>query len=178
MVVTNNDELARRADLIRNHGQVEKYLHVELGYNLRMTNIAAAISRAQLKKLDAWNEKRIENAKLLSEGIEKIKGLTPPYVDPRVKHVFHQYVIRVEDEFPLGRDELMVKLREKGIGTAVHYPMPVHWQPLYQKLGYPKDICPNAIEASKKVLSLPVHPAVSDEDIAYIINALRELEVL
>ncbi|RLF84343.1 aminotransferase DegT, partial [Thermococci archaeon] len=118
MVVTNDGELAKKVDLIRNHGQAEKYLHVELGYNLRMTNIAAAIGRAQLKKLDGWNKKRIENAKLLSEGIKKIDGLTPPYVDPRAKHVFHQYVIRVEEEFPLNRDELMAKLREKGIGTA------------------------------------------------------------
>ncbi|MCO6042270.1 DegT/DnrJ/EryC1/StrS family aminotransferase [Thermococcus alcaliphilus] len=175
MVVTNDDELAKRADLIRNHGQAEKYLHVELGYNLRMTNIAAAIGRVQLKKLDEWNTKRIENAKLLSEGISKIDGLTPPYVDSRVKHVFHQYVIRVEDEFPMSRDELMAKLRERGIGTAVHYPIPVHHQPLYQKLGYPKDICPNAIDASKRVLSLPVHPAVSRGDIEYIIKTLKEL---
>ncbi|MCD6143423.1 DegT/DnrJ/EryC1/StrS family aminotransferase [Thermococcus sp.] len=176
MVVTNDGELAKKVDLIRNHGQAEKYLHVELGYNLRMTNIAAAIGRAQLKKLDEWNKKRIENARLLTEGISKIDGLTPPHVDPRAKHVFHQYVIRVEEEFPLNRDELMAKLREKGIGSAVHYPSPVHQQPFYQKLGYPKDICPNAIEASKKVLSLPVHPAVSEEDIDYIINTLRELE--
>ncbi len=175
IIVTNNDELARRADLIRNHGQTKKYYHEELGYNLRMTNIAAAIGRVQLKKLDEWNAKRIENAKLLTEGISKIKGLTPPYVDPRVKHVFHQYVIRVEEEFPLSRDELAEKLREKGIGTGIHYPMPIHWQPLYQKLSYPKDICPNAIEASKKVLSLPVHPAVSREDITYIIQTLKEI---
>lgn len=175
MVVTNDDELARRAELIRNHGQAEKYLHVELGYNLRMTNIAAAIGRVQLRKLDEWNKKRIENVRLLSEGISKIEGLTPPYVDERVKHVFHQYVIRVEEEFPLSRDELMAKLREKGIGTAIHYPIPVHHQPLYQKLGYPKDICPNAVEASKRVLSLPVHPAVSREDIAYIIKTLEEI---
>jgi len=175
IIVTNNDELARRADLIRNHGQTKKYYHEELGYNLRMTNIAAAIGRVQLKKLDEWNAKRIENAKLLTERISKIKGLTPPYVDPRVKHVFHQYVIRVEEEFPLSRDELAEKLREKGIGTGIHYPMPIHWQPLYQKLSYPKDICPNAIEASKKVLSLPVHPAVSREDITYIIQTLKEI---
>lgn len=175
IVVTNNEELARRAELLINHGQTKKYLHEELGYNLRMTNIAAAIGRIQLKKLDEWNAKRIENAKLLTEGIGKIKGLTPPYVDPRVKHVFHQYVIRVEDEFSLSRDELLEKLRENGIGTAIHYPIPIHWQPLYQKLGYPKDCCPNAIEASKKVLSLPVHPAVSREDIAYIIQTLKDL---
>ncbi|ALV63884.1 Putative aminotransferase, DegT family [Thermococcus sp. 2319x1] len=175
MVVTNDDELAKRADLIRNHGQAEKYLHVELGYNLRMTNISAAIGRVQLKKLDEWNERRIENAKLLTKGISNIKGLTPPYVDGRVKHVFHQYVVRVEDDFPLSRDELMAKLREKGIGTAVHYPIPVHHQPLYQRLGYPKDICPNAIDASKRVLSLPVHPAVNREDIEYIIETLKEI---
>ena len=174
MVVTNDDELAKKARLIRNHGQTRKYYHEELGHNFRMTNVSAAIGRAQLKKLDEWNAKRAENAKLLTRGIEKIKGLTPPYIDPRVKHVFHQYVIRVEDDFPLTRDELMEKLREKGIGTAVHYPMPVHWQPLYQKLNYPRNICPNAIEASRRVLSLPVHPAVSEEDVAYIIDALRE----
>jgi len=175
MIITNDEELAKRAELIRNHGQADKYLHVELGYNLRMTNIAAAIGRAQLKKLDGWNKQRIENAKLLSDGISKIDGLTPPYVDPRAKHVFHQYVIRVEEEFPLNRDEVIAKLREKGIGSAVHYPSPVHQQPFYQKLGYPKEICPNAIEASKKVLSLPVHPAVSEEDIDYIIKTLEEL---
>ncbi|NJE27142.1 aminotransferase DegT, partial [Thermococcus sp. MV5] len=135
MVVTNDDELARRAKLIRSHGQAEKYLHVELGYNLRTTNIAGAIGRIQLRKLDEWNRIRNENAERLSEGIRKIQGLVPPYVDPRVYHVFHQYVIRIEDDFPMSRDELMTKLRERGIGTAVHYPMPVHHQPLFQKLG-------------------------------------------
>ena len=175
MIITNDEELARRAELIRNHGQAEKYFHVELGYNLRMTNIAAAIGRAQLKKLDGWNSKRIENAKLLTEGISKINGLTPPHVDSRVKHVFHQYVIKVEDKFPLNRDELAQKLREKGIGTGIHYPMPIHHQPFYQKLGYPKEDCPNAIEASKRVLSLPVHPTVSRDDIGYIINTLKIL---
>lgn len=175
MVVTNNDELARRAKLIRSHGQAEKYLHVELGYNLRTTNIAGAIGRIQLRKLDEWNRKRNTNAEKLSRGIEKIKGLTPPYVDPRVYHVFHQYVIRVEEEFPLERDVLMSKLREMGIGTAVHYPMPLHWQPLFQKLGYDKECCPNAIEASKRVLSLPVHPGVGDDDIDYILTAIRSL---
>ena len=175
MVVTNDDELARRAKLIRSHGQAEKYYHVELGYNLRMTNIAGALGRVQLRKLDEWNRIRNENAERLSEGIRKINGLTPPYVDPRVYHVFHQYVIHVDDDFQMSRDELMIKLRERGIGTAVHYPMPVHWQPLFQKLGYEKDCCPKAIEASKRVLSLPVHPAVSEEDIEYILETLDEL---
>lgn len=175
MVVTSNEEVARKLRILRDHWQTSKYVHEELGYNFRMTNIAAAIGRVQLRKLEGWNKKRAENAKHLSEGISRINGLTPPYVDRRVKHVFHQYVIRVEDYFPISRDELIAKLRDKGIGTAVHYPIPVHHQPLYQRLGYPKDICPNAVEASKRVLSLPVHPAVKGEEIEYIIKTLEEI---
>ncbi|MEN3016844.1 MAG: DegT/DnrJ/EryC1/StrS family aminotransferase [Candidatus Methanosuratincola petrocarbonis] len=174
MVVTQDDILARRARLIRDHGQVEKYLHEELGYNLRMNEIAAAIGRGQLKKLDSWNEQRAHNARLISEGIVKIRGLTPPYVDPRVKHVFHQYVVKV-DGFVLSRDELIKKLKDTGIGSAIHYPIPVHHQPLYQKLGYGKEMCPNATDASKTLLSLPVHPSVNDEDIRYMIRTIEEI---
>lgn len=175
MVVTNDKGIARKLRILRDHGQTAKYVHEELGYNFRMTNIAAAIGRVQLRKLNEFNEKRVENAKLLSKEISSINGLTPPYVDGRTKHVFHQYVIRVEEDFPLSRDELMAKLGVSGIGTAVHYPIPVHHQPLYQKLGYPKDTCPNAVEASERVLSLPVHPAIRREDIEYIIKTLEEV---
>ncbi len=175
MVTTNDKRIAEKVKLLRNHGQTEKYLHVELGWNLRMTSIAAAIGRVQLRKLDRFNEIRRRNAELLTKGLSRVKGITPPYVDPRVKHVFHQYVIRVEDEFPLTRDELQAYLREKGIGTAVHYPRPVFQQPLYKRLGYPQDICPNSIDASKHVLSLPVHPLVSRDDIEYIVRVISEL---
>ncbi|MDV3104098.1 DegT/DnrJ/EryC1/StrS family aminotransferase [Thermococcus waiotapuensis] len=175
MVVTNDDELAERARLIRNHGQRERYYHVTLGYNLRMTNMAGALGRVQLRKLDEWNEARRKNAKKLSEGISKITGLTPPYVAPNVKHVYHQYTIRVEEEFPLSRDELAQKLGERGIGTGIYYPLPLHRQPLLKELGYEQDCCPNSVEASKRVLSLPVHPGVNEEDIEYIIQTLREL---
>ena len=175
MVVTNDDELADRARLIRSHGQKERYYHVTLGYNLRMTNIAGALGRVQLRKLDEWNEARRENAERLTEGISKITGLTPPYVSPNVKHVYHQYTIKVGEEFPLSRDELAQKLREKGIGTGIYYPLPLHHQPLFRELGYEQECCPNAIEASRRVLSLPVHPAVSEEDAEYIVQTLREL---
>jgi len=175
MITTNSSEFAEKAKLLRNHGQSEKYLHVELGWNLRMTNIAAALGRVQLRKLDKFNEIRRRNAELLTKGLSSIKGITPPYVDPRAKHVFHQYVIRVEDEFPLTRDELRAYLREKGIDTAIHYPRPIFQQPLYRKLGYPQDICPNSIDASRHVLSLPVHPLVSEDDIEYIVRVISEL---
>ena len=174
MITTNNDEIARKAKLLRNHGQSEKYLHVILGYNLRMTSIAAAIGRVQLKKLDEFNEKRRRNAVELTREIKTIKGLKPPVEKSYAKHVYHQYVVWVGEEYPLTRDELRKHLLEKGIGTAVHYPRPIFQQPLYKKLGYPQNICPNSIEASKHVLSIPVHPALSSEDIKYILEALRE----
>lgn len=175
MITTNDKRIADKVKLLRNHGQSEKYLHVELGWNLRMTSIAAAIGRVQLRKLDKFNEIRRRNAELLTMELSKITGITPPYVDPRVKHVFHQYVIRVEDDFPFTRNRLSMYLREQGIGTAIHYPRPIFQQPLYRSLGYPQDICPNAIDASKHVLSLPVHPLVSHDDIRYIVEKIREL---
>lgn len=175
IITTNDDEVARKSRLIRNHGQVAKYVHEELGYNYRMTNIAAAIGRVQLKKLDRLNEKRIQNARYLTKNLTAIRGIVTPYTDPRVKHVYHQYVIRVENNCPLNRDELATRLEEKGIEVAVHYPLPVHQQPLYKRLGYQQDICPNAIMASKKVLSLPVHPSLTIEDLDYIVSTIKEL---
>ncbi|MBB6401740.1 perosamine synthetase [Methanococcus maripaludis] len=176
MVVTNNPEIAKISDLIRNHGQSEKYLHTILGYNFRMTNISAAIGRVQLKKVEEWTEKRIKNANELSKQLSKFDGLSIPYVDKRVRHVFHQYVLRVEDDFSRSRDEFSKYLNENGVGTGIHYPIPVHNQPIYQKLGYNKDECPNSIEASKKVLSLPVHPSVSPENISYIIQTIKNYQ--
>jgi perosamine synthetase len=175
MIVTNDDKIAEKSRILRDQGQTAKYVHEELGYNYRMTNIQAAIGRVQLKRLEEMNNKRIENAQYLSRYLSRVKGIVPPYVDPRVRHVFHQYVVRVTDEFPLTRDILIEKLRERGIETAVHYPIPIHHQPLYKKLGYPQDICPNAIEASRRVLSLPVHPLLARGDLEYIVNAIKEL---
>jgi perosamine synthetase len=175
MVTTSDPKLAAEARLLINHGQSRKYHHDTLGYNYRMTDLCAAIGSAQLKKLDGFNRKRRENAELLTQGIRGIKGLTAPYVDKNVKPVFHQYVIRVEDSYPMGRDELADQLTEKGIGNAIHYPIPIYRQPLYLKLGYGKTECPNTEEACRRVLSLPVHPLVEREDIEYILAVLKEI---
>lgn len=167
MVLTNEKEIERKLRLIINHGQEEKYLHTVLGYNLRMTNIQAAIGVAQLKKLDIFNEKRIRNAEYFNKRLEAY--LEIPYVEKDVKHVYHQYVVKVKD----GRDELLKFLHEKGVGAAVHYPLPIHRQPLYQRLGYPEDMCPNSVELSKVVLSLPVHPALKEDELRYICEAVE-----
>jgi perosamine synthetase len=174
MVTTSDQKLATEARLLVNHGQSSKYHHDTLGYNYRMTDLCAAIGLVQLKKLDGFNRKRRENAELLSNGIRNIKGLTVPYVDKDVKHVFHQYVIRVEDSYPLSRDQLADYLTEKGIGNAVHYPIPIYRQPLYMKLGYGETKCPNTEEACNRVLSLPVHPMVDREDIKYMLAVLKD----
>lgn len=173
MITTNDSELARRARLLRDHGQSGKYHHIILGYNYRMTEATAAVGLVQLRKLDGFNKKRVENARILTKGIEKIHGLTPPYEKDDVTHVFHQYVIRVEEDYLMDRNRLVEYLREKGVGVAVHYPTPIYRQPLYNEPGYRKTSCPVAEEACTKVLSLPVHPSVTKEDIRYILDVLR-----
>jgi len=175
MLTTSNSELARKARLLINHGDIGKYYHVILGYNYRMTEASAAVGSVQLKKLNKLNEKRRKNASLLTRGIKKISGLTPPHVNDNVRHVFYQYAIRVEDDYPMERDKLAGYLKEKGIDVAVHYPTPVYRQPLYTELGYVENICPMAEDACKRVLSLPVHPTVMEEDITYIIDTLKEI---
>ncbi len=173
MVVTNDKEVAEKVRLLRNHGQVGKYVHVELGWNLRMTSIQAAIGRVQLRKLSKVNEVRRRNAGILNSALRGLRGLVTPYEDPRVKHVYHQYVVRVEGGVaPITRDELREALSEVGVGTAIHYPAPVFQQPLYRKLGYPQDCCPNAVKASKEVLSLPVHPALKREEVEYVAKSV------
>jgi perosamine synthetase len=175
MITTNDQKLADKARLLRNHGQSQKYHHDALGYNYRMTEICAAIGLVQLEKLDEFNEKRRENAKLLSNGIRKLHGLTVPYVEKDVKAVFHQYVVRVEEDYPRGRDQLADLLTEKGVGVAVHYPIPIFSQPLYLKLGYGGTKCPHTEEACRRILSLPVHPLVDRKDIEYILDVIKDV---
>jgi perosamine synthetase len=168
MVTTNNNEVEKRLRLIINHGQSQKYLHTSLGYNYRMTNIQAAIGIAQLSKLEDFNERRITNAEYLNKGLKA--SLRIPYKEKDVKHVYHQYVVKIEDDFPMKRDEFMRYLSDNGIGSAIHYPLPIHKQPLYQELGYEEEQCPTATGLSEIVLSLPVHPALTDDDLKYICN--------
>ena len=168
-----SENLAEKTRLLINHGQTQKYHHEILGYNYRMTDIYAAIGSVQLGKLDRFNSKRISNASLLNNKLKSIRDLTLPFKNDYVKHVFHQYVIKVENNFPLNRKELINILLEKGIGVAIHYPMPTYKQPLYERLGYGNSKCINAEEVCNCVLSLPVHPSVNLEDINYLFKKIR-----
>ena len=171
MITTNDEDIAQKARMIRSHGQRQRYFHEILGYNYRMTDIAAAIGLCQLGKLEEFSSKRIENAKFLTKGLGGIKGLLPPKVRSNVKHVFHQYTVRVSQEFGIPRDELRQKLMDKGVGTEIYYPLPIHKQPLYQNLGY-NDHLPNSEKAATEVLSLPVHPSLTKKDLEYIVDSL------
>lgn len=174
MVTTDNEELERRLRLIINHGQSQKYLHTLLGYNYRMTNLQAAIGVAQLQKLDNFNASRIDNADYLNAHLS-VPGLITPFKANNVKHVYHQYVIKIKDGFPNKRDNLIDYLAQKGIGSAIHYPYPIHKQPFYKSLGYQDDQCKNADEASRIVLSLPVFPGLTDQDREYICDEINRL---
>jgi len=170
MVTTDDDDFAAHLRPLREHGARTRYLHEVLGFNYRMTDIASAIGVAQLSKLDGFIAKRRHNAKLLTEGLKDADGLMVPVERSGYTHVYHQYTVRI----PEGRDQVQQRLRELGIGTAVHYPMTVPHQPLYQSLGYEPDSTPVAEMLAGQVLSLPVHPALDGDDIERITGAVLE----
>jgi perosamine synthetase len=171
MVTTDDADLAARIRLLINHGQKEKYLHTTLGYNYRMTDMGAAMGLVQLGKLDEMNAKRAANAKYLDQSF-RCPGLGTPNVRSDSTHVYHQYVLKVERGSKVTRDGLMQALAAKGIGTAIHYPRPVHDQPLYRgRQG--KDPCPVSSRLASSVLSLPVHPLVSEVDLSAIVRAVN-----
>jgi dTDP-4-amino-4,6-dideoxygalactose transaminase len=165
MITTNNGEIAQRAAMIRNHGMKVRYHHEMEGYNYRMTNIAAAIGIEQLKKLPSFNEARIRNASLLTEGLNTIEQVTCPSCPSNKRHVYHQYTIRAEN-----RDELAMFLNENGIGTGIYYPIPITGQQGFSTT----NTIENTLTACLEVLSLPVHPSVDKDDIAYITAKIGE----
>jgi perosamine synthetase len=172
MVTTNDDGIADRARLIRSHGMRIRYYHESLGFNFRMTNIHAAIGLAQMPKLNGFNERRIANAAYLSEHLPSDR-VRVPTVRPGTRHVFHQYTVRVQP--PLNRDTVREKLAIAGVGTEVYYPVPVHKQQVYMSMGYGSQSFPEAERASKEVLSLPVHPGLTQQDLETIVAAVRSL---
>ncbi|HEX7975980.1 MAG TPA: DegT/DnrJ/EryC1/StrS family aminotransferase [Anaerolineales bacterium] len=168
MITTNDPKLDEECRVIRQHGMRRRYYHDELGFNFRMTDVHAAIGLAQLKKLPGFNRARQANARYLSD---HLKGVVPPCVPENCEHVYHQYTVRV----PGGkRDALRLYLQEHGVGSEVYYPVPVHQQTFYtQELGYHLSL-PQAERAALEVLSLPVHPGLTQADLETIVSAVNE----
>lgn len=174
MITTNNSNYDTNARMLRSHGSRQRYYHETLGFNYRMSDIYAAIGIAQLEKLESFNQKRRENARYLSAGLRNLTGIEIPITSKGFTHVFHQYTIRVTDECTIDRNSLIEKLKERGIETGLYYPIPIHKQPFYRELGY-NDVLEQTEIAAKQVISLPVHPGLSHEDLDYIINTIGVL---
>lgn len=167
MITTNDDTIAEKCRVIRQHGMRRRYYHDELGFNFRMTDVHAAIGLEQLKKLERFNQARQANATYLSS---HLKGVVVPCVPTGCEHVYHQYTIRVTGSL---RDQLHTYLHEHGVGSEVYYPVPVHKQTYYvQELGYQGNF-PQSEKAALEVLSLPVHPALSQADLETIVTAVN-----
>ena len=163
MITTDNEEIAERARLIRNHGQSRRYFHDCLGYNYRMTNIAAAIGLVQLKKIDTLSLRRMSNARYYGEQLNVKK----PFVSPNVKHVFHQYTIRVKD-----RDKFQAHLERNGVGYGIYYPVPLPSQPLFDS----NELFEVAELASKEVISIPVNPSLKRVDVEKVVKVVNGYE--
>ncbi|MDR2337620.1 MAG: DegT/DnrJ/EryC1/StrS family aminotransferase [Deltaproteobacteria bacterium] len=168
IVVTNNLELADKLRLLINHGMKERYRHGVIGYNYRMTNIAAAIGIEQLKKLDEFNKKRQTNAQFFDKNIKNPR-ITLPSVEPKAFHVFHQYCIKVNNN---KREQLMELLKQKEIGYSIFYPTTIPEQPCYDTLEF-KGNWSIADEVKKQILSIPVHPSLTEKDLYAIVDAIN-----
>lgn len=175
VVVTDDEDLAEKCRRFRHHGQSEqtKYEYWDIGFNYRMMDLQAAIGLAQLKKVEIFNAKRIENAKKLSHELADIKGLVLPQVLEGNKHVFHQYTIRVTENFKSTRAEFTAYLKEQGIGSGIYYPKPLHLHPHFLKMGFKEGDFPVAERLSTEVLSLPVHPSLTEDELNLIINSIK-----
>lgn len=170
IVLTNDEAVAEKARLIENHGMKIRYTHDIIGHNYRMTNIAAAIGREQLKKLDGFNDLRRRNAACYNEEIQN-KAVIVPYVDEHAKHVYHQYTIRVTEG---KRDQLIKVFEENGIGYGIFYPFSIPEQPCYKEMNF-KTAYPVTDRVKKEVLSIPVHPGITEDEaktVARVINSL------
>lgn len=166
MVSLADDELARRVRLLRNQGMERQYQNEVVGFNARMTDIHAAIGRVQLGKVDAWTRRRQENARFLDAHLE---GVATPIVRPGVTHVYHQYTVRVTE----GRDRFVQALKdEHRIGSGVYYPIPNHRLPSLARFAPGLDL-PETERAAAEVVSLPVHPSLSDADLERIVEAVN-----
>jgi dTDP-4-amino-4,6-dideoxygalactose transaminase len=167
-VTTNDARIAEKVKLLRNIGQKVKYYHEVKGFNHRLDTIQAAVLTIKLPHLDDWNASRRRAAATYADLLADL-----PIVNPTTagyaEHIFHLYVVRVAN-----REALMSHLKEKGIATGLHYPIPIHLQPAYAELGYKHGDFPVTESYAETIVSLPIFPELDDEKVAYVVDAIRE----
>jgi dTDP-4-amino-4,6-dideoxygalactose transaminase len=168
MMVTQDEGLATRLKRLRMHGGAKQYFHDEVGFNSRLDSLQAAVLSAKLPHLAGWSAKRRANAAYYSAAFADLDGVRVPVIDPANESIFNQYTLRVER-----RDELQSFLKERGIGNAVYYPLPLHLQPCFAYLGYQKGSCPESERAAGEVLSIPIYPELTKAQLDEVVDNVR-----
>jgi len=167
-VTTNNEDVAKKVRMLRDHGQAKKYYHEFEGYNGRLDAIQAGILRIKLKHLPNWNEKRRQNAYQYNELLNGANNVVVPYEPAWSKAVYHLYIIRTQK-----RDDLQRYLSENGINTGLHYPIPIHLQNAYKNLNLPNGDYPITEKVAQEILSLPMFPNLTVEQIEYVSEKVK-----
>ncbi len=168
-VTTNDEEIAQKVRMLRDHGQSQKYLHMMEGYNGRLDAVQAGILSIKLKHLSKWNEGRCRIAYRYQELLSQMDDIITPYVPTWVRSVYHLYVIRIQE-----REKLQNYLSGNNISTGLHYPIPLHLQKAYVSLGYKKEDLPVAEKISSKILSLPIYPGLTYNQQEYIVENIKK----
>lgn len=178
MIVTSDETLAERLKVLRAHGCKQRYYHDELGVNSRLDEIQAAVLLAKLPYLKEWNEKRNQVARWYGRALKGAAGIECPQVLLRATHVWHQYTVRITSgnaQSPLSRDDVMKELSARGIGSMCYYPVPLHLQTAFSTAGYRKGDFPVSETLSRDVLSLPMYPELSEQQVNYVAANLTEI---
>ncbi len=169
-VVTNDDALAKKIAMLRNHGRTTKYEHDMIGYGDRLDALQAAVLAAKLPHLEAWNDARRTHADYYDAALAGLPGVVIPQRLPDARHVYHLYVIRVQGN----RDALIEHLKTQGVDAGIHYPVPLHVQPAMRFLGYNAGDFPHSEAAAASIVSLPMYPELTPEQRSYVVEALAE----
>jgi dTDP-4-amino-4,6-dideoxygalactose transaminase len=168
MIVTQDETLFGRLMKLRTHGSQKTYFHEMVGYNSRLDALQAAVLRAKLPHLAQWSAKRRENAAFYDAALADVAEVRTPHVDPANESIYNQYTLRCER-----RDALQAYLKERGIGSSIYYPLPLHLQPCFAYLGYREGQCPEAERAAHEVLSLPIYPELTQAQLDEVVGAVR-----
>jgi dTDP-4-amino-4,6-dideoxygalactose transaminase len=168
-ITTNDDEIARISRQLRDHGQAQKYYHDMEGYNGRLDAIQCGFLSAKLKRLPQWTNARRTHAKHYNELLKSVVGVTPPFEPEWSKAVYHLYIVRVKN-----REALQKKLGDMGVNTGLHYPVPLHLQKAYLNHGYKKGDFPVTEKVAEEILSLPMFPGLTEEQVKATVEAIKK----
>lgn len=170
LILTSNKDIYAKIMRLRDYGRRSRYEHVSLGYNSRLDSLQAAVLRLKLRRLDSWNALRRKKAGIYSQGLSNLGNIILPQEADYARHIYHAYSIRISK-----RDLLVQRLKGKGIGAMVYYPIPLHLQKVYSGLGYKCGDFPVAERISQEILSLPMYPHLKERQIDFVVETIKKV---